>query len=117
MARSSGGDAWLHAVGRGNAAPAPLESAGFVSRAREQLDRCLHLVFLGERGRDGVALGKLRGKPQHLVPCARAALGAQQKPRGGDVLGTRAVKVAQRLARGVEVAILERELCAAYEAR
>ena len=117
VARGRGGDARLDAVGGGDAAPAALERAGVVGRARQQLDRGLHLVFLGERRRDGVALGELRGEAQHLVPGAGAALGAQQHARGGDLLRPGAVQAAQRVARRGEVALLQRQLGAAHQAR
>src|SRR5262245_9172709 len=117
VARAGSGNARLHAVGGRDPAPAPLESAGVVGRASKQLDGRLHLVLFGERGRDRVALGELRSKAQHLVPGAGAALGAQQQTRGGDMLRPGAVQVAQRVARGGEVAVLERELGAAHQAR
>src|SRR5262245_12133132 len=105
----------MHPVLRLDAAPAPLEGALVGRRAREQLDRRLYLVFLGERWRDGVALAELGRQAQHLVPGAGAALGAQQHARGGDLLWSHAVEVAQRIARGGEIAVFERELRARGE--
>src|SRR6267142_3386460 len=117
MARRGGGDARLQLVRRRDAAPALLERAGIARRSPQQLDVRLYLVFLGQRRRNGVALGELGGEAQHLVPGTGAALGAQQHARRGDVLGSRLVQVAQRIARGSEIALLERELGAAAQPR
>src|SRR5436190_3528387 len=117
VARRGRGDARMQLVARGNLAPAPLEVLGVVGRALQQLDVGLHLVFLGQRRRDGLALEKQPGEAPHLVPGARAALGAQQKPRRADVARRRALQPAQGIARGAEVALFQRELGAADEVR
>src|SRR3954468_7234140 len=83
VACGGAGDARMDLVARGDLAPAALEGAGVVSGAREKLHVGLHLVFLGERGRDGIALDELAGEAQHFVPGTGAALRAQQHARRG----------------------------------
>src|SRR2546428_13495160 len=117
MAGLRGSDTRLQLVGGGDAAPAPLERPWVACRAREQLGVRLYLVFPSQRRRNGIALGELGGEAQHLVPGTGAALGAQQHARRGDVLGSRLVQVAQRIARRGEIALLERELGAADQPR
>src|SRR3989449_5983464 len=117
MARRRGSDARLQLVGRRDAAPAPLERSRVACRAPQQLDVRLYLVFLSQRRRNGIALGELGGEATHLVQGPGAALGPQQHARRGDVLGSRLVQVAQRIARRGEIALLERELGAADQPR
>jgi hypothetical protein len=68
----------------------------------------LHAVLLGEPGRERVALGELRGEPQHVLPVAQPALGAQQQAQRGDVPRARALQALQRLARRAVVALADR---------
>ncbi len=117
MARGGGGDARLRPIGGLQSAPAPLERAGVVGGARQQLDDRLHLVFLGQRRRDGVALEELARQAQDLVPGAGAALGAQQHALRRNVFGPACVQAAQRIARGAVVALLEGQLGARHQQR
>ena len=101
-------DARVRLVGRRDAPQARFQRAAVARVARQQLDVRLHAVLLGDRRRDRAALGEQRGKPEHLLPVLRPALGAQQHARGGDVPRPGAVQAAQRIARAHEVALLER---------